>query len=272
MDLIDACMGTNGTAKKKSRRSKAVGQTKISRADGLGKVIYYEGTQEVIGTVSHIYNSPSVGLPYPQGYQHDLALITGPYLPGFLQPPNCAKLLTTFATPEEALSVGTVFLLMSDFCRSKPGTLDVVNGHVVPCVARDALIMGIQSSWDYTEHMETTNSLIWRSNPDDKSVQGASGTLPCLGSNVNETVKGLMFQNFQGGYHGQHWQAADKGHEEISGVDGMATFKGGFFLPNEVQVGTIILDDQEGTRRVFLGKGPEPTLHVHVEQKRNFTA
>jgi hypothetical protein len=213
-----------------------------------------------------------VSLPYPQGYQHDLALITGPNLPVFPQPPNCAKLLTTFAMPEEALSAGTVFLLMSDFRRSKLGTLDVVNGHVVPRVARDALIMGVQSFWDYTEHMETTNSLIWRSDPDDKSVQGASGSLLCLGSNADETVKGLVFQNFQGGYYGQHWQVADEGHEEISGVDGMATFKGGFFLPNEVQGGTIILDDQEGSRRVFSGKGPEPALHVHVEQKRNFTA
>jgi hypothetical protein len=166
----------------------------------------------------------------------------------FSQPPNCAKLLTTFATPEEVLSAGTVFLLMSDFRRSKPGTLDVVNGHVVPRVARDALIMGVQSSWDYAEHMETTNSLIWRSDPDDKSVQSASGSLLCLGSNADETVKGLVFQNFQGGYYGRHWQAADEGHEEISGADGMATFKGGFFLPNEVQAGTIILGDQEGTR------------------------
>jgi hypothetical protein len=208
-----------------------------------------------------------VGLPYPQGYRHDLALITGPNLPVFSQPPNCAKLLTTFATPEEALSAGTVFLLVSDFRRSKPGTLDVV-----PRVARDALIMGVQSSWDYTEHMETTNSLIWRSDPDDKSVQGASGSLLCLGSNADETVKGLVFQNFQGGYYGRHWQAADEGHEEISGADSMATFKGGFFLPNEVQAGTIILDAQEETRRVFSGKGLEPALRVHFGQKRNFTA
>jgi hypothetical protein len=61
----------------------------------------------------------------------------------------------------------------------------------------------------------------------------------------------------------------------MSGVDsdghGMATFKGSFFLPNEVQASTIILDDQEEMRRVFLRKAPEPSLHMDVEQKRNFT-
>jgi hypothetical protein len=130
-----------------------------------------------IGTVGHIYDSPSARLPYPQGYRHDLALIVGPNLPRFSQPPNCAKLLTKFATPEEALKAGRVFLLKSDCCRSKPGTLDTVSGHVVAPTARDALIMGVQSTWGYTSDLEITNSLIWRSDPDDKDVGGASGSL-----------------------------------------------------------------------------------------------
>jgi hypothetical protein len=62
----------------------------------------------------------------------------------------------------------------------------------------------------------------------------------------------------------------DKGDESIHGLKERATFKGGFFLPSEVQAGTILLDDQEETRRVFSGKGPKPT-HVTVEQKRYFT-
>lgn len=226
-----------------------------------------------IGTVRHIYDSPSLHLPYPQGYQHDLALIVGPNLPTFSKPPNCAKLLTKFATPEEALKAGTVFLLKSDFRRSKSGTLDVVSGHVVAPTARDALIMGVQSTWSYTSHLEITNSLIWRSDPDDKDVGGASGSLLCLGSNADKVVRGLVFQNFEGRYPGQSWQRDDRGHENIHDLKeraAAATFKGGFFLPSEVQAGTILLDDQEETRRVFLGKGPEPT-HVAVEQRRNFT-
>lgn len=272
---------------KKSRRGKAVGQTKIGGADTLDKVIYYEGMQEVvspfhellyiscidilhaqIGTISHIYDSPSMGLSYLQGYQYHLALIIGPNLPVFSQPLNCVKLLITLWHLKKPWV--TLFLLMFNFCRSKPGTLSVVNSHVVLCVTRDALIMGIQSSWDYTEHMEM-NSLIQHSDPDDKSVQRALGSLLCLGSNTDETVKGLVFENFQGGYYGWNWQVADERHEEISGADSMATFKGDLFLPNEVQVETIILNDQEGMRRVFWKKGLEPALHVHVEQKRNFT-
>jgi hypothetical protein len=165
-----------------------------------------------IGTVGHIYDSPSARLPYPQGYRHDLALIVGPKLPTFSQPTNCAKLLTKFATPEEALKAGTVFLLKSesDFRRSKPGTLDIVSGHVAS-TARDALIMGVQSTWGYTSHLEITNSLIWRSDPDDKDVGGASGSLLCLGSNADKVVKGLVFQNFEGRYPGQSWQRDDKG-------------------------------------------------------------
>jgi hypothetical protein len=181
--------------------------------------------------------------------------------------------LTKFAAPEEALKAGTVFLLTSEFRRSKPGTLDVVTGHVVPNVATwDALIMGVQSTWDYTSHLEITNSLIWRSHPDDKDVDGASGSLLCMGSNADKAVKGLVFQSFEGRYSGQSWQMADKGYEMIEGLKERATFKGGFFLPSEVQAGTIILDDQEETRRVLSGKGPEPSPPAHVEQKRNFTS
>jgi hypothetical protein len=265
-------------------RGRTIGQSKEDEANPLGKIIYYEGTRVVvslfrdlvlytdilhvqIGTVSHIYDSPSVRLPYPQGYRHDLALIVGPNLPTFLQPPNCAKLLPKFATPEEALKGGTVFLLNSEFHRSKPGTLDVVSDHVMVPTARDALIMGVQSTWDYSSHLEITNSLIWRSDPDDKDVGGASGSLLCLGSNADKVVKGLVFQNFEGGYPGQSWQRDNKGHESILGLKERATFKGGFFLPSEVQAGTILLDDQEETRRVFSGKGPEPSKPTPVKQK-----
>ena len=104
------------------------------------------------------------------------------------------------------------------------------------------------------------------------SVGGASGSLLCLGSNGDETVKGIVFQNFECGYSGQSWQTVDEGHEQILGFEPRVTFKGGFFLPSEVQAGTIILDDQEDEmRRVVSGKGPEPSPHVHVEQNRNFT-
>ena len=50
-----------------------------------------------------------------------------------------------------------------------------------------------------------------------------------------------------------------------------ATFNG-FFLLSEVQGReTIILDDEE-VRKIFSGKGPEPSLvHMLVEQKRDFT-
>ena len=83
-----------------------------------------------------------------------------------------------------------MFQLKSDFHR-----LDVVNSHVVSHVARDALIIGVQSVLHYTEHLEITNSLIWCSDPDDKDVGGALGSLLCCGSNSKATVKGLVFQN-----------------------------------------------------------------------------
>ena len=165
----------------------AIGPTQMAGGP-LGKVIYYEGTREAvilfcyvsilctdiflapIGTFTHIYDSPSAQFPYPQCYKHDLALITGPNLPRCSQPPNCARVQNKFATPEEeALSTGTVFLLMSDFRRSKPGILEVVNGHAVSHVARDALILGVQTLWNHKERLEIANSLIWRSDPDDKS-------------------------------------------------------------------------------------------------------
>lgn len=138
-------------------------------------------------------------------------------------------------------------------------------------MARDTLITATQTTWDYNAHLEMTNSLIWHSDPDDMDVSGASGSLLCLGSNADETVKRLVFQNFMVSYPGQPSQIIDEGHEEITGFPPRATFKGGFFLPSKVQAGTIVLDDQEETRRVFSGKGPEPSPHAHVEQKRNFT-
>ena len=158
---------------------------------------------------------------------------------------------------------------MSDFWRSKPDLQDVINGHAVSKAARDALIIGTQSFWPYNEHLQPANSLIWRTHPDDKCVCSGSGSLLCSGSNADAHTKGLVFQNFAGQFSRTPWHNDDTGHQEQTGFAEAAMFKGGFFLPKEVQEGTIILDDQEETRRVFSGKVPELSSQMGVEGKEN---
>jgi hypothetical protein len=201
-----------------------------------------------IGTVAHAYDSPSVDRTYPNGYQHDLALITGPKLPRFSQPPDCAKLTDMFGRPEQALKAGTVFQLFSGFRRPKP---DVVPN-------RDALIIRTQSLWNYTEYLHPV-SLIW---PSHKGVCSGSGSLLCLGSHANARTTGLVLENFVGHFASTPWRKDDT---ELTGFPEVTMFKGGFFLPDEMRNGTIILDDEEETRRVLSDKCSEASSQIHGE-------
>lgn len=90
----------------------------------------------------------------------------------------------------------------------------------------------------------------------------------CSGSNADAHTKGLVFQNFAGQFSRTPWYKDDTGYQELTELVEAAMFKCEFFLPKEVQDGTIILDDQEETRGVFSRQYPKPSPQVHVETRR----
>lgn len=75
--------------------------------------------------------------------------------------------------------------------------------------------------------------MLWRTTRDTDSVQGASGSVLCLGEPHHETARALLFQNFEGSLTASE-------HVKIADNEDAPKFKGGFLLPEEIRQARII--------------------------------
>jgi hypothetical protein len=222
-----------------------------------------------IGTITKCYDSlrlPDSTLLFPLGLEHDLSLITGHDLPEMSMPPNFPMMESSFADPDEALKASDVFLSRFNV---RFGRWDTFTGHAVTGSAREALVVGMDYFWQ-RRHVKPKRALIWRTETDDHSVAGASGSTLCLGAPSAQTCKPVVFQNYQTGFHRNNFWAMDGIRNHISGYPETACFKGGFLLPEDVRTAEIIMADESPRRRSVSGSGAASKVTAE-KQKRNLS-
>lgn len=175
---------------------------------------------------------------------------------------------SSFADPEEALKAPNIFLSRFNVRFNR---WDTFTGHAVTGLAREALVVGMDYFWE-TRHVKVKRALIWRTETDDHSLVGGSGSTLCLGVPAL-TCKPVLFQNYETRFQQNKFWAMDGVRSRITGEPATATFKGGFLLPADVRTAKIIIDDDSPRRRSVSGPGAASAAYSAVaeKKKRNLT-
>ncbi|RPA77196.1 hypothetical protein BJ508DRAFT_330394 [Ascobolus immersus RN42] len=231
---------------------------KLSDCSSIGKLVYLNYNKKAIGRISISYDTPSAVVPYPYGYNHDLSLIvqeTEP-LPNILPPVKGPRLASTFARPERALAESSVFTMRQRV--SLPGKPEVYSGKVISEEQKEEPIEACEYTWMEGVHKRF---LLCRTPNDAQAVDGASGSVLCLGTPKDQTVEPICFQNFETPFPFP-WnldtmkpQPLDQYRPTIEappGPESLMTIcpinfqlKGGFFLPDDIQSSTILTTQPE---------------------------
>ncbi|KAK7058271.1 hypothetical protein VNI00_001902 [Paramarasmius palmivorus] len=182
-----------------------------------------------VGTITKSFDTPSSTVPYPEGYRHDLSVITGPNLPDIVAAPGLPLL-------KEFLPFNDVFEHRDRaiFTVSYPFLSDpAVSGlETTDLVAHESLLSALRIEWSDSPKDNITSAVIWRTKaahlptkdidmpedaaiteppqtmplPDGGNVQaiGPSGSVLCVGSDeassstpVPSSAKVICFHNFQ---------------------------------------------------------------------------
>ncbi|KAJ7705384.1 hypothetical protein B0H17DRAFT_1037822 [Mycena rosella] len=237
----------------------------------VGLTVYLEGSGICVGEISKTYDD----LPrwhtakylnlFPMTFTHDLSLIEakeGQLLPDLLCHP---KLHPHFARPETSLQFE-----QQDKTKPKPKPAFVLHhesqhfdkcasgwktGRLVLGSSKQALISGADYFFE-GEHL--ARSLIWRTDMDD---MGMSGSVLCLGNPTDSQAQALVFQNFQTPVSNIIYAARAEGTERYKGYSQLVTFKGGFFLPEEMlDHGVIQMEhEHDGSRTLSYNQERDET-------------
>lgn len=190
-----------------------------------------------VGTISHTFDAPSASHPYPEGYKHDLSLITGPDLPTIVSPPGY-PVIRGWAPYIKPLSGQNVFAVRMHTRFSK---WKAITGIVDHDVFRDATVLGSQWIWNRTSRKQEA-SLLWRTFEDSQPVEGWSGSVLCSGKPEDEETQAILFQNYQTPWHTEIDPRTRKRK--------FALIKAGFLLPKEVRSAAIVMPyDENNTRK-----------------------
>jgi hypothetical protein len=241
----------------------------------VGVKVYLEGSGFPVSTRSILLHTPSnreqMGeiartfdtLPqhigkylnlFPMAFEHDLSMIEaeeGKVLPRMVVPSWHPSILPQFAPPEKGLRF-EVQEKSKEKTKPKPAHAFIVHhqvrnhdrrtGTLVPESAKMVLINGADYFFE-GEHLK--RSLIWRTEQDDHSVVGMSGSVLLLGKPTDEQVHALIFQNFETLVSDEIYTAAMNTKKPYVGLRSLATLKGGFFLPESVQRHAFIKVERE---------------------------
>lgn len=203
-------------------------------------------------------------LPYPHGFTHDLSLITGENLPELVNPPRTPRIVG-WGSYEAVLQGSRVFLIRHNI---DTGNFHTYPGQGISMKAREAITHGTQYSWDLKTRAVST-ALLWRTDCDGDSVEGASGSILCLGQVTDPTAQAVLFQNFEGPLEHSHTME-DYRPMRDSDRKTRATFKGGFLLPAEIRKSDIrTADGPQGQQFNSVNQGNRELMDIG---RRNVTA
>jgi hypothetical protein len=159
-------------------------------------------------------------------------------------PPLGLPKITGFCSPEQALSGQHQLFTARYNLRYK--NHDVYEGTVIPVDVQEDLAESAQYIWD-RDSRTVGRSLLWRTQDgDDVSVGGASGSVLCLGKPTDSEVQAVVFQNFQCAFPNSVAQAHNiqLNPQSMQDCYGYFTFKGGFFLPEEIRASAVCMNDK----------------------------
>ncbi|KAJ6497458.1 hypothetical protein C8R45DRAFT_1211343 [Mycena sanguinolenta] len=203
----------------------------------VGVTVYLEGTDIPMGQITKTYDDLpcETGLYlnlFPTTYKHDLALIEatdGHSLPKMTVPSWHATFSPQFARPETALRSETrsettptpAFILEHNRRRWR-------SGQIISEFSQEVLVCGADYIFEGEHGIK--RALFWRTNSADHSM---SGSVLCLGKPTYKQIalQALLFQNFE--------------TPLLKGFPRMGSYKGGFFLPEEVLNNAIIEVERE---------------------------
>lgn len=109
--------------------------------------------------------------------------------------------------------------------------------------AHQAIVEGSQYFWD-KELLSQSVSILWRTQNDQDSLQGLSGTALCLGLVSDKTCLAVCFQNFESPLRPQASLNEDHRGTPSHEYPGIR-IKGGFLLPPEMRECQILCDAPE---------------------------
>lgn len=221
----------------------------LRRSKRLSKTV---DTKTQVGTITTCYDTlplPDSTTMFPLGLQHDLCLITGQNIPQMVMSPNMPQLDKHFADPKQALRAPEVSVTRFNVRYSR---WDTFAGNLITGHSREALVSGMDYFWE-KGHVKLKRAILWRTERDDTSVTGASGSALCLGNKSGKTCQAIVFQNYQSLIgKNKFWENCNV-HNFLAGLPRLTSFKGGFVLPEDVKNAQIVFEDDRQQWRSFTG-------------------
>ncbi|CAG8903156.1 unnamed protein product [Penicillium egyptiacum] len=207
----------------------------------LGKNVFLVGESQQIGTISFTYDPVSLRpLRFPMGFNHDLSLITNDRGLPQMATPNHTPQVSGWGAYKDVSDGNPVFV--TGFNVSTGNEIRRI-GTGISKRAQQAIVEGSQYLWD-KELLSQSVSILWRTQNDQDSLQGLSGTSLCLGLISDKTCLAVCFQNFESPLPSQASLNEDHRSTPTHEYTGIR-IKGGFLLPPEVRECQILCDAPE---------------------------
>lgn len=164
-------------------------------------------------------------------------------------PPNMPQLDKRFADPRQAFRAPEVFVTRFNVRYKR---WDTFSGKIITGPPREPLVSGMDYFWEMG-HVKLKRAIVWRTERDDTSAIGVSGSALCLGNKSAKTCQAIVFQNYQSSIgKNKIWENYDV-QNFLTELPRLASFKGGFLLPEDCENAEIVFEDDEPQRRSFTG-------------------
>lgn len=184
----------------------------IGRQTGniIGTQVYLAGTATKVGIICTSFDEPDQTKPYPQGYLHDLALISAHETDQELSMTSgeLPSVKNSFMAPDEILNTRQCFLASYRAGYRQGHEIKSIKDRSLDQKSREAIISGMQICWPKLNRFNGDDfysaCYLWRTMDesgtqyvDDCSAAGFSGSLLCSGSSSAKETTAMVFQNFQ---------------------------------------------------------------------------
>lgn len=194
-------------------------------------------TKSVIGKITNSYNHDyQIGRPFPEGFSHDLSLITVPESTLSLRSPMICNPLTQnvgrWADLAATLATGIDILCIR---HNSTGVWRHLLGRAMKEKTQMAIVAGMRHYWKQ-EGFKPTKAVLANFSA-LRHCKTFSGSPVFTGSPGDESNEVLVFQNFQKPVFA--W-SINRLHGLYYGL--VAWYKGGFLLPEEILESEIVVE------------------------------